>query len=819
MSARFDKATVDLEIDGAILKPASALQPAGARRGSAWLGAGCHALASRRRALAVAAASLAICLGLVLLPGPAGLPHVLLALGACALVLISHGATARDEAVERAESLARLLGLAERIEHGIERLKDTQWELSDNSVRYRDLLDNQTDVILRRDAEGRLTFVNRALCRVFALSPADILGKPFALPFAGDNAGSAHDASRQDPRVVRLATAEGPRWYEISDHAVASADGQGEETQTIGRDVTDARAAALELKAARDAAEAASAAKSKFLASMSHEIRTPMNGILGMTSLLNDTELSAEQKTYGEAIASSAKTLLALIDEILDFSKVEAGKLDLHLAPFSIEEVTQGVTELLAPRALEKGLELAWLVDPSLPAGLVGDELRVRQVLTNLIGNAIKFTDRGHVVVRILPEAADEAAQGNGDAGERRELSIRIVVEDSGIGMSPQALQSLFQEFTQAGEPRSARRPGTGLGLAISRRLARAMGGDVEVESEIGRGSTFTATLRLAASGRETLGQRWHLEGPRRRVLLALGRPREAGMLLELLSRLGVETRLAHGPDECGGSGLDDDFVPNVVLTDVAFDIGAARRLLEDARARSADGEALRGVVLVGASERQRLKDFRRAGFDSYLVRPVRVRSLLAQISAPGHSSARPAAPPAVTDRASFARSFASRKARVLVAEDNEIGALLATRMLEKAGCEVVRARDGAEAVEIVARGAQAAGLPVDLVLMDIHMPGMDGLEATTAIKAGRGAARVAAASTKAGAVEIASSVPIVALTANAFAEDRRRCLEAGMDDFLTKPFDREALDGILEKWLGRADAIPRHGDIDGIEG
>jgi PAS domain S-box-containing protein len=792
-------------VDRSIAETVGVAAPTAVVRARAWLAAALETLTRRRRAFLLATASLAVCVGLVLLPGPAGLSHLLLGLGAGALVLLlGRGAAARDGAVERVESLARLVGLAERIEHGIERLKDTQWELSDSSVRYRDLLDNQTDIIRRRDAKGRLTFVNRAFCKVFALSPEAVLGKQFTLPHADGFAIEEHNRSPREPRVACLATAVGPRWFEIADHSVPGAEDEREEMQTIGRDVTEARAAALELKAARDAAEEASAAKSKFLASMSHEIRTPMNGILGMTSLLNDTELTPEQKTYGEAIASSAKTLLALIDEILDFSKVEAGKLDLHLAPFSIEDVTQNVVELLAPRALEKGLELAWLVDPSLPAALVGDELRVRQVLTNLVGNAIKFTDSGYVSVRILPEPAADTAAVEGAESGHRSFSIRIVISDSGIGMSAEAQQSLFQEFTQAGEPRSMRRPGTGLGLAISRRLARAMGGDIEVKSEVGRGSTFTARLRLAAEGCETLVQRWQLRGPPRRVLIALGRPTEARMLLELLARLGVEARLVGRPDGNGCPELDPDFSPNVILTDFAFDAGGAERLLEAARARAAGAEAPRGVVLVGASERQRLKEFRKAGFQAYLVRPVRVRSLLTQIAAPEHSFAQPAAAVATGIGMSVAGRFASGKARVLVAEDNEIGALLATRMLEKAGCEVVRARDGAEAIRSVEDGAEPGGSPVDLVLMDIHMPGMDGLEATRAIKSRGGCCK---------------AVPIVALTANAFAEDRKRCLEAGMDDFLTKPFDRLALEAILDKWLRRANAIPRHGDIDGIVG
>ncbi len=390
----------------------------------------------------------------------------------------------------------RFLHIGDRLERGLEALKDIQWEIRENEARYRDLLDNQADVILRRDAEGRLTFVNQAFCRVFGVERRDVLGQVFAPSvLAGDMVTPlAPGLARREQRYVQqIETSAGPRWFEWEEHVVAAADAAVPEVQCLGRDVTEGRETEAELREARLQAEAANRAKSRFLAAMSHEIRTPMNGILGMTSLLCDTELSPEQQTYAKAIERSARTLLTLIDEILDFSKIEADKLQLKSAPLAVGECVQGVVELLAPKAYEKGIDIAWAIDPRLPILLLGDEVRLRQILTNLVGNAIKFTDKGGVLVTVA-----RAANGAGDgAPESDEVRIAITVEDTGIGIDAEALAFVFFEFEQAEAAVRRRQGGTGLGLAISRRLARAMAGDIHVASMPGAGSRFTAVLHL----------------------------------------------------------------------------------------------------------------------------------------------------------------------------------------------------------------------------------------------------------------------------------------------------------------------------------
>ncbi len=717
--------------------------------------------------------------------GAAGAAFAILGL---ALGLLSIHLSVRARTEERAQSEAASVGVvAARLQERLEHLQDLQWELKDNEARYRGLLDSQEDMILRRDDAGRLTFANKSFLTKFALTADEVIGKPFAIEVLegdGPRPLSTSDEVRHVRFTQQMATAVGARWIDWEEQLVPASDGASFEVQSVGRDVTLQRQSEMQLAEARDQAEAANRAKSRFLAAMSHEIRTPMNGILGMASLLLETPQTPEQQTYARAIDQSARTLLALIDEILDFSKIEAGKLELTDEPFAIETCVQAVVELLAPRAHEKGLEMAWSIDPQLPQLVSGDEARVRQILLNLLSNAVKFTDTGGVYV-------NAAAGTEPDPGFVR---LEIAVEDTGIGLSPEDMRGLFAEFEQADAAIRRRNGGTGLGLAISMQLARAMDGEIRVLSAPGKGSKFTVDIRLkrvAASvpdGIERAADAGH-------VLLAFDRQLERRALSYALSCAGVSTAesdFAAAEFAIETAAHRGDPFDRIVIDSSKGAISAGR-LLGKAR-ELAPHRKVRGIVLVNVLARASLSEFRAAGFDAYLVRPVRPASMMMQLGlgqspfpSDPRTAERLAAQPSETEPAGAPR-------RVLLAEDNEINALLAKRVLEKCGFDYVAVDNGEQAVAAVRAVFDGKAPPFDLVLMDIFMPQLDGLEAARAIKGLYAGGSV-------GGTEIP---PIVALTASAFAEDKKRYLEAGMDDYLAKPFDKASLEAVLKRWFGR---------------
>ena len=679
---------------------------------------------------------------------------------------------------------ARLDSLASRLDSNLEALKDLQWEVREREARYRDLLDHQGDVILRRDMEGRLSFINDAFCRTFGTSREAALGQVFELPvLSSDSTAAARRGGGRHSRVVEISTASGPRWFVWEDFAVADEGGNMSEVQSVGRDVTEQRAAQLELAQARDDAMIASDAKSRFLASVSHEIRTPMNGILGMTGLLLDTDLSPEQRTYARAISTSAKTLLSLIDEVLDFSKIEAGKIELHEAPFDIADAAQSVVELLAPRARDKGLEIGWFVAPGLPKTVLGDEMRVRQILMNLVGNAIKFTDQGGVALTL--NLAPDSQQ------EDRTV-LRFAVRDTGPGVPPGALTRIFSEFEQADQGRARRHGGTGLGLAISKRLVDEMGGTIDVTSVPGAGATFTADLPFdTPTPSERVGDGWPRPKETERILVALDGSIEAALVGDLLLDMGASVVRAKANDAVRAvkDAARKGTPFTALLTDkTSFEAGADRlpALLAESCKRP------RAVIVIDPSERADMPTFRACGFGGYLVRPVRPLSTLTQLF--GNSAKRTPAADAKTPAKLPAPALDGPgclvELSVLLAEDNDINALLASTVLQKGGARVVRARNGAEAIA-EASDALAEAQGFDLVLMDIHMPGMDGVEAARGIRA------LYPDDARPGA----GRPPIVALTANAFAEDRAAYLAAGLDDYLAKPFEKRDLAALLSKW------------------
>ena len=652
-----------------------------------------------------------------------------------------------------------------------EALADGIWELKETEARATSLLEAQGDVIVRRDKDGRITYANDAYCAL-AGEPRDaLLGTTVGLKSIQQGRSSVlpDGTHLHDQQVM---TPAGPRWLAWRDVVVWAEQAESAEVQSVGRDVTERMDAERALADARDAAEAANGAKSRFLAVVSHEIRTPLNGILGMAELLRDTPLTLEQATYVRATRTSGEALLSLIEEVLDFSKIEAGKLELASEPVSLTTLIEDVVELVSPRAQAKGLEIAADVDERLPERVLGDATRLRQVLLNLTGNAIKFTESGGVSVVVEAGAAE---------GE-----IAFAVRDTGIGIPPDQQLRIFHEFEQAEGGTNRRFGGTGLGLAISRRIVERMGGRIELESVEARGSTFRAIIPLQeAPG--TDAPRFAAPALEGHAALIISPPTvEVCLIKRRLKRWGANVERA-------STGLAADVMAeqrwDAVLVDHSVGMEAAAEVAAAARDSIA-----RRIILITPGERHRLPALKEAGFTSYLVKPVRAASLKAQLAAaPEFDVVTAAAEQNAPVPGAAVPDDAAPSLSVLVAEDNDINALLTRSLLTRLGHRPEVAPDGAAAVEAW-QAAQAGGTPYDLVLMDVHMPGVDGFEAARRIRA------VEAESGK-------PRTPIIALTANAFDEDREACLAAGMDGFLVKPLVRERLIETLASLSGKASA------------
>jgi signal transduction histidine kinase/CheY-like chemotaxis protein len=537
-----------------------------------------------------------------------------------------------------------------------------------------------------------------------------------------------------------------------------------------------------ELDAAVMRAEAASGAKSQFLANMSHEIRTPMNGILGMVELLLRTELTEKQRRFASTIAQSGRALLTIINDILDFSKVESGKFDLDLKPFNFRVCVEDVAALLTTRVQQKGLQLSVRIDERVPAAVVGDAGRLRQVLTNLVANAVKFTEEGSVTIDVSA----------GIAGEVAKLTVRV--KDTGIGIPRDKLDLVFQKFTQVDGTSTRKHEGTGLGLAISKMLIEKMGGEVGLESELGSGSTFWFSVPLqvaeqpenAAGGPVALRDRRVLRSDtpslRDQIMAAGGEAVAVADGREALSNLG------HG--QSAGRPFD------VIVIHIQWVNDAAMRLVADLHGDGA-AKAIPTVVVSSIGQKGDGELFEGLGVHGYLTKPVDGavlhdtigivlgdaasgrRRLVTRHTCTENRSA--------TGDPKEGREVAADAPRpaVLLVEDNLVNQEVAREYLEEFGCEIQVAENGKQAVDAVETGS------FDLVFMDCLMPVMDGFQASKLIRERERRRDL-------------PQLPIVALTANAFASDREKCLAAGMSDYLSKPFEPADIEVILRKWIPR---------------
>ncbi|WP_137391070.1 PAS domain-containing hybrid sensor histidine kinase/response regulator [Rhodoligotrophos defluvii] len=687
-------------------------------------------------------------------------------------------------------------------------------QLRASEARYRSLIDSQGDIILHMAPDGRITFANRAFEQMFATDGGPKLQHELALNILeGPDHAQAHRALEQLPHRVsfdqRLRTPRGERWIAWESVALVDRKGKITEIQSVGRDVTALKTALHEAAQARDQAEDASRAKTLFLATISHEIRTPMNGVLGMLGLLLDTDLTPEQRSYVRIADISGRALLSLIEEILDLSKAEADKLDLKPEAFNLVDLVENVTELLASRAHAKNLEIACFVDPALPDEVVADSHRLRQVIINLAGNGLKFTEQGGVTIVLEPDRAASSSEAP------NRLMIRCEVRDTGIGMDPEIIPRIFDAFAQGETGNTRRFGGTGLGLAISKRIVERMGGQIEVRSTPGVGSVFSVTVPVET--RASPGIRCGLglgglhvalampDGPAADCIMAYlagdGAVTERIASLEAATafaerlaaaRLATERLAADQPPAQretqvpqaqspgavvpGGAGAP---APALVLVDSRFS-DAFIAVLERSGARKEDLPRL--WLMLAAEERtERLPELP-AWYSGYLVKPLR-RSSLARWLPQAPAALESEAPAGIEARSRANGRVQKHPLRILVAEDNPVNALLTRSLLERAGHQLELVTTGAAAIAAV----ESEPEPFDLVLMDVQMPDMDGLEATRRIRA-----------MEAQQPERAR-LPIIALTANGMEEDRAACLAAGMDCHLVKPFQMDDLRRVMD--------------------
>ncbi|HYR27033.1 MAG TPA: response regulator, partial [Thermoanaerobaculia bacterium] len=683
------------------------------------------------------------------------------------------------------ELLGQTQEQARKLAEQTDELTHSQKELRETERFFRSVLELAPDGLMVVDATGVIRLANARCEQLFGHTSNELIGQPVEVLVPVD-VRPGHAAMRETfhrspvaremgpDRELRGLRKDGSEFpIEIGLSPLPARGSEGRHVAVSIRDVTERKEQEKALKLAKTKAEDATQTKSLFLANMSHEIRTPMNAILNMTGLALESDLAPKPRQFVSVAHSSAKNLLGILNDILDFSKIEADKLHLEDVPFSLREVLEEVTETFRSVVIQKHVELITHALPNVPDRLRGDALRFRQVLTNLIGNAFKFTDNGEVLVRVeaVAESDEQTAPGA--------VFLRVSVVDTGIGISAEQQAGLFQSFTQADSSTTRKYGGTGLGLVISRKLARLMGGDLTVESTPGKGTAFCFTARLGVEAQSQSADRVAPPGVAGRSVLIVEDTETSRELLETLLRSWsippvsvstaeeglalLETRNGKGGSDPFGLVVLDWMLPGMNGIDAA------------ARIRAREETRTLPIVLVsayaGKEEEARCAEL---GVNVFLPKPITASSLFdAVVEAQGartHTVSRALDAP-------LEREF---DARVLLAEDNEANQMVASEILSRLGIELDIAGNGREALEMV----RAAPDAYDAVLMDMQMPEMDGLTATRALRGER------------------YDRPIIAMTANAMKTDLDACLAAGMNDHITKPIERRALLHTLRRWL-----------------